>query len=377
MSNLTQKIVLSITGTSVLLTLLISFHLVRKHLKFMSKPDEQRKIIAILYLAPVFAMDSFISLLAKDASGFFELVKDVYEGYVVYVFFSLLVEYLGGEHRVVDLLEAFNSPIYRPWPLSLILPHPYFPLHHRVLGFKFFRSCKVGVMQFVVLRPLIAVLVAILDLADVYERGKVSINNSYIWIEIIVNISVTWAVYCLVCFFVAFHKTPNLAIHDPLPKFLAVKSVVFLSFWQGLLLALLSDLNVIDELGPTFIQNVLICFEMLIASIYHHYAFPWQVYVSSISVEHGDSTIIGLGVQFTQLTETGKDIQSHLFSSISANNIVNGEAQIDGNSMELGIITNGGNLDRDYNHSQLQQRSDHSQNAITTTTDLPLLKNKG
>jgi len=72
----------------------------------------------------------------------------------------------------------------------------------------------------------------------------------------------------------------------PMGKFISVKLVVFFSFWQGLVILLLEKLNVLDRfVDPTQnwhsttqiaagIQNLLVCFEMAVASIAHHFVFP-------------------------------------------------------------------------------------------------------
>jgi hypothetical protein len=198
-------------------------------------------------------------------------------GYVVYLFFSLLVELLGGPERVVQHLENRRAPLYRPWPLKLLASKPY------QLDARFLQSCKVGVMQFCVVRPVLAVLAAILYLAGVYERGNISMNNSYIYLEFLVNVSVTWAVWCLVIFFLSLRE--SLSPHDPIPKFVAIKGVVFVCFWQSLFIAILARAQVIRAIGTWSaddvamgLSNLLICFEMLLAALYHSRAFPWELY---------------------------------------------------------------------------------------------------
>jgi hypothetical protein len=55
--------------------------------------------------------------------------------------------------------------------------------------------------------------------------------SGYLYITIIYNISVSLALYAL---FLFYHATRDLlSAYDPVWKFLTVKSVIFLSFWQG------------------------------------------------------------------------------------------------------------------------------------------------
>ena len=74
---------------------------------------------------------------------------------------------------------------------------------------------------------------------------------------------------------------------QPFPKFLAIKGVVFMTFWQGLVISIIVNVNLHqggqlnkddDETSPreqsAMIQNILICLEMLFFSIAHWCVFP-------------------------------------------------------------------------------------------------------
>lgn len=58
-----------------------------------------------------------------------------------------------------------------------------------------------------------------------------SINGGYLYITIIYNFSVSLALYALFLFF--FATSDLLRPYEPVLKFLTIKSVIFLSFWQG------------------------------------------------------------------------------------------------------------------------------------------------
>ena len=85
--------------------------------------------------------------------------------------------------------------------------------------------------------------------------------------------------------------------YNPVIKFFTVKSVIFLTFWQGVLLALLEKAKVIEAFeGSSNLsagtvaagwQNFLICIEMFFASIALRFAFPHNVYLNSIRSSNG------------------------------------------------------------------------------------------
>ena len=56
-------------------------------------------------------------------------------------------------------------------------------------------------------------------------------GQGYLYITIIYNISITLALYALFLFY--FATKHILKPYDPVLKFLTIKSVIFLSFWQG------------------------------------------------------------------------------------------------------------------------------------------------
>jgi Organic solute transporter Ostalpha len=86
------------------------------------------------------------------------------------------------------------------------------------------RALKYWTWQFVVIRPVCSVLMILLELVGMYPA----------WLDwtftIILNISVSMALYALVLFYHVFAK--ELAPHKPLAKFLCVKGIVFFCFWQ-------------------------------------------------------------------------------------------------------------------------------------------------
>jgi hypothetical protein len=132
---------------------------------------------------------------------------------------------------------------------------------------------------------------------------------AYPYLALINNLSQAWAMYCLILFYKALRD--ELAPLSPFYKFLTVKAVVFLSFWQGQALLLATKLDLIDSLrgrvegsgdgttndatggnnatgGPwsdyddasfaTALQEFAICVEMFFAAIAHAYAFPVHEY---------------------------------------------------------------------------------------------------
>jgi len=95
---------------------------------------------------------------------------------------------------------------------------------------RFIRRCKQGCLQFVILKPILVVITFILYAKGKYEDGNFSVNQSYLYITIIYTISYSMALFALALFYAACRDL--LQPYNPVPKFIIIKSVVFLTYWQ-------------------------------------------------------------------------------------------------------------------------------------------------
>ncbi|KAI9313127.1 organic solute transporter Ostalpha-domain-containing protein [Dichotomocladium elegans] len=144
-----------------------------------------------------------------------------------------------------------------------------------------FLFVKRGILQFVYVKPLLAVLTMVLKATGKYQDGEISWSSSYLYLTFFYNLSVCLSLWCLMVFFYATKK--DLPGFRPLPKFLCVKAIIFFSFWQSVIIALLVSAGVIPE-GEgenhisVAIQDFLICLEMIPAAIAHSYSFSYEDY---------------------------------------------------------------------------------------------------
>ncbi|KAG7020834.1 Transmembrane protein [Cucurbita argyrosperma subsp. argyrosperma] len=145
---------------------------------------------------------------------------------------------------------------------------------------RFIRRCKQGCLQFVILKPILVAVTLILYAKGKYEDGNFNPKQSYLYLTIIYTMSYTMALYSLALFYVACKDL--LQPFNPVPKFIIIKSVVFLTYWQGVLVFLAAKTQWIKnaEEAAQF-QDFLICIEMLIAALGHLYAFPYKEYAGA------------------------------------------------------------------------------------------------
>ncbi|OWM86105.1 transmembrane protein 184A-like isoform X1 [Punica granatum] len=254
------------------------FHIYR-HLLNYTEPIYQRYIVRIIFMVPVYALMSFLSLILPDSSIYFNSIREVYEAWVIYNFLSLCLAWVGGPGAVV---LSLTGRVLKPscYLMTCCLP----PLS---LDGRFIRRCKQGCLQFVILKPFLAAVTLILYANGNYHDGNFNPRQSYLYLTIIYTISYSLALYALALFYVACKDL--LQPFNPVPKFIIIKSVVFLTYWQGVLVFLAAKSGFIKDADQAArFQDFIICVEMLIAAIGHLYAFPYKEYAgANVGGSHG------------------------------------------------------------------------------------------
>jgi Organic solute transporter Ostalpha len=106
---------------------------------------------------------------------------------------------------------------------------------------------------------------------------------AHIWVILIEASAVTIAMYSLIHFYVQIRS--DIAQHKPLLKILAIKLVIFLSFWQTIALTLLTSTGLIASSAKIQTPDIkigipamLLCIEMAVFSVFHLWAFTYRPY---------------------------------------------------------------------------------------------------
>lgn len=157
-----------------------------------------------------------------------------------------------------------------------------------------------------------ALLTLILQLFGKYHDGDFRPDNGYLYITLINNFSISMALYGLFLFY--FATKSMLKPFNPVLKFFTVKSVIFLTFWQGVLLAILEKSGVIEAFeGSSNLsagtvaagwQNFIICIEMFFAAIALKFAFPHTVYLNAPQAASGTGRVVTMQSISSNLKET-------------------------------------------------------------------------
>lgn len=250
------------------------------HLLNYRKPLEQRLMIRIHLIVPLFALSCY-SMLINQTSPFnkfvLEPIREVYEAFVIYTFFSLLTGMLGGERNII-IMTSGRVPVNHPGLLAHILPpmdisDPYC-----------FLNIKRGILQYVWLKPIICLSIIVCELCGWYNVNDMSYKSIYLWLTLFYNASVTLSLYCLAAFWRILWN--DLKPFKPVGKFLCVKLIIFASYWQGIIIGILNAFGVLPGSGDNdlnfsiglCIQNALLCVELIAFAIGHWLSFSYSAF---------------------------------------------------------------------------------------------------
>ncbi|CAI5947128.1 unnamed protein product [Closterium sp. NIES-64] len=168
-----------------------------------------------------------------------------------------------------------------PVPLRWLLPE-------WVHGQQLFQECKFGIVLYMVIKPACALLQVVFGPLGLYKEGDFSPYSLYPYATLLINLSQMYALYCIVVF---YHAIGHYLAHiRPLGKFLAIKGVIFVTYWQSVLIAVVvlflglasggaSPLHGLD--WQDAVQDWLICVEMAAAALANHWTFPVSPYTRS------------------------------------------------------------------------------------------------
>jgi hypothetical protein len=241
-------------------------------------------------MSPIYSITSFLTLVFPVLEGYLDIIKDFFEAYAVYTFLSFLIAVLGRGNRnaVIELLAQHADHLNPPNKLLSCWYHPPAESSDLAKAKAVLLECQILCMQFVFLKPLISIItfvVASLNDSDNTDDAVAATDSSR-WsyfvtpqfaIVMIENVSVSLAFSGLLKF---YHATADdLRWCQPFSKFLCIKGVVFMTFWQGLVITMVVSVHGDDASKAANIQNVLICLEMLFFAIAHWCVFPpeeWQ-----------------------------------------------------------------------------------------------------
>ena len=338
-----EIVAFSLTGLFCIFSICLTGYLIYRHRTHWIKPPLQNCIIRILLLIPIYAIHSWLAVIFNRYGLYFTLIRDCYEAYVLYQFFCLLTYYINIEAvKKREIIYALtDSPTTGDY-LKFTTQEDHWPFPLCCVPLKadkaLYRLSKRMVLQYVFVKPAFSLLALVLYSVGVYNPGNLMPNQPYLWIMIVVNISVSVTLYGII---ILLHVTKEfIAIYNPFMKLISIKILIFFIFWQSAILSaayyfrffpVFFDWN--EQRSAETIGNIMICIEMALLSVFHFWSFPYEEY--EIESED-DFKIKSNPVQRVQEQQHKEMIYDAI------------QGEMDEPNVELSIIEKGANIRKNY-----------------------------
>ncbi|GAA5899275.1 hypothetical protein JCM8208_001605 [Rhodotorula glutinis] len=224
-----------IAGVTTAVSTLITLVSIWLHARNYYKPKEQRQVLRILLMPAVYAIVSFFSYRYFRNFTYYSVSVVAYESLVLAAFLMLLLQYIGESNEAQLRVLKDKEKRKIPFPFCCIRFRPSKPY--------FIHGLKWSVLQYSLLRPLISVIEIICQAYDVLCPTQYSVYFAEAYLDAVDFVSISVALYGLIVFYALVKE--RLAGRKPLAKFLSIKIVVMLLFYQSFVFSVLQSHGVI------------------------------------------------------------------------------------------------------------------------------------
>ncbi|KAF7376190.1 hypothetical protein MSAN_00034100 [Mycena sanguinolenta] len=159
-------------GGCTVVTVIISLFSVLGHCRNYTNRTQQRQILRILYMPPVYAVISFLSYRFFRDYTYYSLVEVVYEAFTLSAFLLLLIDYVAESAHG----HKAENAIARKDKRRLMLPLCCF--RYRPTKPYFMYTVKWSVLQYVIVRPAVSIAGIITQAFNVLCESAVSVLRS-------------------------------------------------------------------------------------------------------------------------------------------------------------------------------------------------------
>lgn len=291
-----HQLALIIAGAATIVAYVTSFYLMWQHALNYTKPREQRHIIRILFMVPIYATSAFLCIWYYWHAVYFQVLSDCYEAFAIASFFALMCHYVAPDlHEQKEFFRNMRPIKDWVWPVNWFARccgGDRGPWRTPTSGLTWFNIVWIGVYHYCFIRVAMTITAVVTQYFERYCESSNSPIFAHIWVIAIECIAVTIAMYCLIQFYVQLRDP--LAEHQPFLKVLAIKLVIFLSFWQTIAISLgTSTLHIVSPNAvlaypdlKVGIPSLMLCVEMAIFAILHLWAFPYAPYVENAKTSY-------------------------------------------------------------------------------------------
>jgi len=216
----------AVAGGCTILTTVISLVTIFQHCRNYTNPMQQRQILRILYMPPIYAIISFFSYRYFRSYTYYSFIEAAYEAVTLSAFLLLLIDFVASTatgHSAKKALERKDKKS---------LPIPFCCWRYRPTKPYFMYTVKWLVLQYVIIRPAISIAGIICEkLGVLCPADALSADHAAVYLDAVDFVSISFALYGLIMFYGLTHD--ELKGRRPLAKFLSIKLIVMFTFYQS------------------------------------------------------------------------------------------------------------------------------------------------
>ncbi|KAJ5610094.1 hypothetical protein N7510_006813 [Penicillium lagena] len=266
------------SGACTALACLTIFMVQFTHASHYSNPNQQRKIMRISLLIPLYSGISFLSICFPNAYVYIYAWTDFVQSITLGTFFLLLNEYLS---VVVERQDSASKPLQ---------PFQYNEgEEERLDELAWHKKRSVMVFQYPIVSFLLGIVTDITQAAKVYCLESNKTHFAHLWLSIIQYVSLGLAVMAVFRFY--FAKKSELQQYRVMLKLAAFKLIVLLTFVEKIIFQILRSTNLMTPTSKLAYSDVIIgipmlviCLQMVPLSCLFAYAYRASPY----KIKHSD-----------------------------------------------------------------------------------------
>ena len=245
------------------------------------------RIIRTIMFIPTYAIYSFLIIYFPEAQVSLLPWQSLIEAFALGNFFLLLCELISPHEDQRSLFFA-----------ALELPKKRGGKQNTANPLVWYRRKWIAIFQFPPVAILVGIITDVTESLGKYCDGNYNPKFANLWITIITNVSLTFALTAILYFYQAL-KT-HLASSRPLSKLAAFKGIIFFNFLTVIIFLILDSTGVLHPTAtltyadtkvgiPTLISSLI----MIPFSIFFHYAYTYRPYIIDPSKPFEDGAHAG------------------------------------------------------------------------------------
>jgi len=270
----TQNLLFFIAIVAAGITTVTSFFLIMKHLHRYTASNQQRQIIRIIFTPVVFAVLSALSILNYKVAIYLQPLIDLYETFALAALFLLYTEYVAPDK---DTRLSYFDALEHLKPRSMFRNKGYDVIPGGSQNW--YLSKYLAVFLYVNIDIVMTIVQEVTQALNDYCETSYSLKYAHIWVLLITNVALGWAINAIVRYYMRMRNEPEFAQHKPTLKIISFKLIVGVNFLQSIIFDILIATKAVKGSSQVTgydlkygIPAALVAVEQIFFAVFFHYS---------------------------------------------------------------------------------------------------------